>query len=85
VDFVPSVQETIAFSFAALCAAVVAFASTPPWPEQAPRPLAEDVDPSVHTDADTACALARVETLQRATRVAVNRKKRTRIGGSGNG
>jgi hypothetical protein len=80
-DCVPSVQETIAFGFEALCAAAVAFASTPPWPEQAPRPLAEEVEPSVHTDADAACAMARVETLQRAASAAVVRRKRTRMGG----
>jgi hypothetical protein len=64
----PSVQVTIAVAFAAPFAAAVALASTPPWPEQAPRPVADDVDPSVHTDPFTTWAEA--EMVHSAVRAA---------------
>jgi hypothetical protein len=42
----PSAHVTV---LAAFLAAAVAFASTPPCPEQAPLPVAVDVAPSTHT------------------------------------
>jgi hypothetical protein len=79
-DFEPSVHATIAALVAAFCAAAVALASTPPCPEQAPRPVAEEVEPSVHTEPPAACAVAWAEIVQRAARDAEARKKRTRMG-----
>ena len=56
---VPSVQVTELPPLAAFFAAAVAFASTPPCPEHAPRPVAVEVVPSVHTLAAVACAATR--------------------------
>jgi hypothetical protein len=42
----PSAHVTV---LAAFFAAAVAFASTPPWLEHAPLPVAVDVVPSTHT------------------------------------
>jgi hypothetical protein len=82
---VPSVHVTDLLAFAALAAAffaaAVAFASTPPCPEHAPRPVALDVVPSVHTLAVAACAEAEFEIAQSAASAAVDRSKRMCIGG----
>ncbi|MDQ2768659.1 MAG: hypothetical protein M3Y30_16075 [Gemmatimonadota bacterium] len=60
----------LAVVFAAFFAAAVALASTPPWPEQAPRPVVAVVDPSVQTEPPAACADAVVEIVQSAAKAA---------------
>jgi hypothetical protein len=76
---VPSVQATIALLvLAGLWAAAVAFASTPPCPEQAPRPVAADVEPSVHTE-PVAWAIARVDSVHSAAIAAEAIRIRTRM------
>jgi hypothetical protein len=78
-DVVPSVHVTVFLAF--VFAAAVAFESTPPCPEQAPRPVADDVDPSVHTLAADDCAAAGFETKQSAARAAAPSRKRMCMGG----
>jgi hypothetical protein len=58
-------------------AASVAFASTPPWPEQAPRPDAAEVVPSLHTDV-AACAPSG-EPIAPRLRKAVTAAQRIRV------
>jgi hypothetical protein len=78
-DIVPSVQATfVVLLLAGLLAAAVAFASTPPCPEQAPRPVAAEVDPSVHTEPE-AWAIACVDNVQSAAMAAEANRSRTRM------